>query len=1017
MRFVKTWLQTLLCFSGRFTVGGIALAIAEMLLAGSENYRLSLPYKEIWYSCFFILSALVTASLICASVGAVVIYLVQIRSARNNYQGVSRRIAFTAALASAPFAGLILWLLTNGRRIRDLPGRPLLVIVAALLLSLFAFWLSRTLIEITRDDNARQRIWASVSLAVIAISFLLVDAWVLRRLYPPFHWALTVIALCSITSAVALMPFGGIASFGVQMTLGVLGLTLIVFAPIATTRLLDTSRGGMAVERSAPVSGKLLSLASRLLPSKDENRNTGIKYVEEKPRREAPVQKGIDLRNRDVLLVTVDALRADRLSAYGGGGLTPKMDALSRESVVFLRTYTPTPLTSYALASMLTGKFLKPVMELFPEDHSHPTVASLLRRYGYFTAAFYPPAVFYIDQNKFKSFRNNHFGFEYLKEDFTAAYERVQQVAAFLEEAGSERPLFVWVHFFEPHEPYEPPPEFTRGQTPEALYDGEVAAADDAVGKLVTAFRAAKPNAIVIVAADHGEAFGEHGGYYHGTTLYDEQVRVPFIWSTPAAVKPGEVQRPVELVDIAVTLLSVLGIPRHAGMHGDDLSSLLRGSDSMSDGYAFSEINDQRMVSDGRYKAICTVGQNHCRLFDLASDPSETRSLHDQRPEIISNLRAALAGFIASIPKRQAASTQNNQRWTEIFSRAKLGDPTVGSDLVPLIGSQSAQVRRAAVRFCGELNYLPAVPIVSRLSVEDSDESVRAESAIAAVCFGQESARAQAEQFLTLANGSSDPDQIDRSRRAALCLAKPGYRKGLHVLIDLAGDRSASRSARKRAIAALGVIGEERAVRPLIDLLADDLLRIEAASALGDIGGKDAANALVRALKKERYLVARQTEARALVRLKDRRVKALIRRYLGTDGSLPGGVDLLLSMGALDWVSGQGADLRRNEKARRGQWDCSRVGCRPDRDAEIVLPAKRAPEDPVRAVFRLVARSDSETLRIGDQAAHLRTGEQEVGFSLPTKNGSRLIRVSSSSGVRLVAVVVVSDLSGKEGPS
>jgi len=216
---------------------------------------------------------------------------------------------------------------------------------------------------------------------------------------------------------------------------------------------------------------------------------------------------------------------------------------------------------------------------------------------------------------------------------------------------------------------------------------------------------------------------------------------------------------------------------------------------------------------------------------------------------------------------------------------------------------------------------------------------------------------------------------------------------------------------RKRAIEALGTIHDRRAVQTLIDLLPDDFLRIEAVNALGDIGGFEAANALVQALKQERYLAARQAEARALVRMKDRRVKSLIRRYLGTDGSLPDGVDMLLSMGALTWVSGQGADLRRSEKAREGSWECSQIGCRPDGDAAIVLPANRAPEGRVCAVFRLFAQTDSETLCIDDRTEKLRGGEQEVGFLLPENQGSRRMRVSATSGVRLVAVVVVEERS------
>jgi hypothetical protein len=238
-------------------------------------------------------------------------------------------------------------------------------------------------------------------------------------------------------------------------------------------------------------------------------------------------------------------------------------------------------------------------------------------------------------------------------------------------------------------------------------------------------------------------------------------------------------------------------------------------------------------------------------------------------------------------------------------------------------------------------------------------------------------------------------------------LAESGNRTGFRVLVNLAQDKSASRSLRKRAIKALGELGENGAVRTLIDLLEDDLLRIEVVHALSDIGGKEAANALVRALEKERYLAARQAEALGLVRMKDRRVKAFIRRYLGTDGSLPGGVDMLLTLGALARVSGQGADLRQSERARVGSWDCSQEGCRPGQDAAIALPAKGAPEGPVRAVFKLVAQSDSETLRVGEKTARLRSGEQEVGFSIAAESAIRPMSVSSSSGVRLVAVAVV----------
>src|SRR5690606_34243825 len=143
---------------------------------------------------------------------------------------------------------------------------------------------------------------------------------------------------------------------------------------------------------------------------------------------------------------------------------------------------------------------------------------------------------------------------------------RVKQLERYLAQAEPGHPLFVWVHLFEPHEPYDPPAELVREPSARGRYEGEVAVADRAIGGLVRTFRAARPGATVIVTADHGEEFGDHGGHYHGTTLYDEQVRVPLLWSSPGKATPGLVPTPVELVDVGTTLLSALGMPRDARM-------------------------------------------------------------------------------------------------------------------------------------------------------------------------------------------------------------------------------------------------------------------------------------------------------------------------------------------------------------------------------------------------------------------------------------------------------------------
>src|SRR5262249_3629076 len=149
--------------------------------------------------------------------------------------------------------------------------------------------------------------------------------------------------------------------------------------------------------------------------------------------------------------------------------------------------------------------------------------------------AFYPPAVFFIDEHRFHELREEQLGFEYAKEEFAPPELRRSQIEGYLKAAAPGRPLFLWVHLFEPHEPYEvhPDHEFTGDPRLDA-YDSEVAEADAFVGDVVRLIGEHRPRGTVfIVSADHGEEHGDHGGRYHGTTVYEEQVRVPLIIVAP----------------------------------------------------------------------------------------------------------------------------------------------------------------------------------------------------------------------------------------------------------------------------------------------------------------------------------------------------------------------------------------------------------------------------------------------------------------------------------------------------
>src|SRR5262249_24122874 len=139
----------------------------------------------------------------------------------------------------------------------------------------------------------------------------------------------------------------------------------------------------------------------------------------------------------------------------------------------------------------------------------------------------------------------------------------------------ADRRVFLWVHLFEPHEPYEAHPEHPFGDRDVDRYDAEIAAADEGIDAIIAAVRARRPTAVTIVTADHGEEVSERGGRYHGTTVYEEQVRVPLVVNAPGLFAPHRVRAPVQLIDLLPTVLAGLEIPRPARVRGADLGPLL----------------------------------------------------------------------------------------------------------------------------------------------------------------------------------------------------------------------------------------------------------------------------------------------------------------------------------------------------------------------------------------------------------------------------------------------------------
>ncbi|MET0339690.1 MAG: sulfatase-like hydrolase/transferase [Polyangiales bacterium] len=909
------------------------------------------------------------------------------------------------AMVMAATSARIGWLLTAGRRVHDAPWRTPSVVGVALLAALVTF------LGLAAIVRARGREAGSVGGPLTALlgagACLAADALVLPRGYPAFHIGLFMLALAC-ASAGGLLARVEVSRRAAR-ALAIAGGLSVLLAPLLLARLAAHPTAGFAVREHSPWVPRMLAVVSRArapldapaAPSAPSARDEpAIAGRDRVPAPGQPTRGGVDLRDRDVLLITVDALRADLLAAYGGhGGRTPVLDQLAAESAVFTRAYTPAPHTSYALVSLLTGKFMKPLVALGGAVGDPPTLPDRLRRYGYRTAAFYPPAIFFVDGSRFEPLAHRGFGFEYRKEMFASADDRVAQLDAYLEEVDPKRPLFTWVHLFEPHEPYDPPSDLHHDDSERGRYEAEVAACDRAIAKLIARFRAARPNATVIVTADHGEEFGDHGGSFHGSTLYDEQVRVPLIWSSPGAVAARRIDAPVELIDVGTTVLSTAGIPRDAHMRGDDLGGLLAGGGEAPP-YAYASLDDANMITDGRMKAICPLHVPHCALFDLARDPTETRNLAGDDPATATRLRARIDDFLSSIPRSEALTVSAGVGLPEVLARAKLGVAVRVEELTALVLDTRAPVRAEAVRVLGEREAREARALLSRTRQHDEDAVVRAEAAIASLRVGDDAAQPAVAALLDPATDAS------MRRRAALALARRGNAEGLDELGALALDESAQESERTAAIEALAGLGSEAAVGPLSRALASVRLREAAARALGQVGGDAAREVLALQLRGERYPPARRAEAEALGALGDPRAAPLVAHLLGMESGVPGGVRLLDALHALGPKARHGVRLV-DEGARLGTWRCDDVACAPEGDAAVALPPMAAGRrGAVRIVIWYRNAAPGAVLDVGGMRFSLTTPEDQVSLERPAA-AARIVPFAREGQVDVVAVAVV----------
>ena len=364
-------------------------------------------------------------------------------------------------------------------------------------------------------------------------------------------------------------------------------------------------------------------------------------------RQETAAPAGKPAAQPSVLLLTVDTLRPDALGWVSGRNDTPSLDRLAAHGFRFPAAVSPVPLTFPSHAALMTGVLPR---RLGLRDNGQSlgaapeTLASLLRARGYSTAAFvsgYPLArAFGLDR-----------GFDHYDDRMTAAPEGEDEllerparetVAAAIEWLHSgKRPFFLWVHLYDPHYPYTPPPELVK-PGPRGRYDGEVAVADRSAGELLAAAEQGTPDLITVFAGDHGESLGEHGEGTHGFFLYDATVLVPLVFRIPG-LSTGESRAPARLIDVTPTLLDYLGLAALSSTDGVSLRGVLtHATEQVAPAYIETY---QPWLSYGwaplsalRHSGWKLILAPRPELYDLGADAGETRDLfetnHDKAAEL-----------------------------------------------------------------------------------------------------------------------------------------------------------------------------------------------------------------------------------------------------------------------------------------------------------------------------------------------------------------------------------------------
>ena len=441
----------------------------------------------------------------------------------------------------------------------------------------------------------------------------------------------------------------------------------------------------------------------------------------------------------NLLVVTIDTLRADRVSAYGyAAGTTPAIDALAREGILLEDAVVHAPQTRPSHASLFTGRlpFEHGIRDNFspPLDAGLPTLASLLKQRGYATGGFI--AAYPVSRDS-----GLQRGFDVFDDPFAAASsvatrrdrserrgaEVVDRALEWLR-APRSAPFFAWVHLFDPHAPYEPPAPFAQ-RFAKDLYAGEVAYADSQVQRLLEWIERAgvRDSTLIVVTSDHGEGLGDHGENEHGFFIYDTTLRVPLVLRWPGRLAPGiRVRGQFQGVDLLPTLLELLGAPA-TPTSGVSRAGALRPGGALPDNAAYVESLYASLhfncapLRGLRGEGWKYIDAPRAELYRLAEDPGETRNRMDDRAPVAAAMRTRLLaqdqGPAAPLPAMDASALERLAALGYVGGGAPAGTPsgTDPKDKIQEFQSFARDVSRA-IRLFEARDYDGTARLLKRLA-------------------------------------------------------------------------------------------------------------------------------------------------------------------------------------------------------------------------------------------------------------------------------------------------------------